>query len=154
MTVEIRPAPLSDVRELRHLVLRPHQPPEDLVYAGDEAPGALHLGAFEDGRLVAIASIAPEPPPGSDDPSAWRVRGMATVPPARGRGIGGALLEACVEHARSHGGSTVWCNGRVPATAFYERHGFQIVRGPFDVPDLGPHHELHRALPSARPRGA
>jgi len=145
--VELRPADLTSVRELRHLVLRPHQRPEDLVYPGDETPDALHLGAFEGGRLVAIASITREPPPSSDDPSAWRVRGMATLPGSRRRGIGGALLEACVEHARSHGATTVWCNGRVPATSFYERHGFEIVRGPFDVPDLGPHHELRRALP-------
>jgi GNAT superfamily N-acetyltransferase len=146
LAFELRPADLAAVRELRHLVLRPHQRPEDLVYAGDDAPDALHLGAFERGRLVAIASIARQPPPGSDDRQAWRVRGMATLPDRRGRGLGGALLEACVDHARSLGGSLVWCNGRVLATAFYERHGFAVVRGPFEVPDLGPHHELRRDL--------
>jgi GNAT superfamily N-acetyltransferase len=146
VTLEVRPADLADVRRIRHLVLRPHQPPEELAYDGDAAPDSLHLGAFEDGRLVGIASVARLPPPGSRDPSAWRVRGMATLPEARGRGIGGELLEACVDHARSRGGSLVWCNGRVRATAFYERHGFAIVRGPFEIAGIGPHHELRRAL--------
>jgi GNAT superfamily N-acetyltransferase len=146
VSVELRPADLHAVRQLRHRLLRPHQAPEELVYAGDDASDALHLGAFESGRLCGIATITRQPPPGSDDASAWRVRGMATEPELRGRGIGGELLEACVEHARSHGGSVVWCDGRVAARVFYERHGFEVVRGPFDVPGIGPHYELHRAL--------
>lgn len=146
MTLEIRPADPADVREIRHLVLRPHQRPDELVYPGDDAPDALHLGAFEDGRLVGIATIARDPPPGTSDGAAWRVRGMATMPKVRGRGIGGELLDACVEHARVRGGTLVWCNGRVPARSFYERHGFEVVRGPFEIPDTGPHVELHRPL--------
>ncbi|MGZ8599242.1 MAG: GNAT family N-acetyltransferase [Actinomycetota bacterium] len=146
MTLQIRPAALEGIREIRHLVLRPHQRPEDLVYDGDAAPDSLHLGAFEDGRLVAIASVSRQPPPGSDDPAAWRLRGMATLPEARGRGIGARLLEGCVAHVRSQGGSLVWCNGRIGATPFYVRHGFEIERGPFDLPGLGPHHELRRVL--------
>jgi GNAT superfamily N-acetyltransferase len=144
--VEIRPAGLADVRELRHRVLRPHQRPEELVYEADDAPDSLHLGAFEDGALVAIASITREPPPGSTDPASWRVRGMATLPEARGRGIGSELLRRCVEHARRHGGATVWCNGRIGARAFYERHGFTVTRGPFDIPGIGAHVELRRDL--------
>jgi GNAT superfamily N-acetyltransferase len=144
--VEIRPADLADVREIRHRVLRPHERPEELVYEQDDAADALHLGAFEDGRLVAIASITREPPPGSTDPASWRVRGMATLPEARGRGIGSELLRRCVGHARRHAASSVWCNGRVGAQAFYERHGFAVIRGPFDIPGIGPHVELRRDL--------
>jgi GNAT superfamily N-acetyltransferase len=144
--VEIRPADLVEVRELRHRVLRPHQRPEELVYEADDAPDALHLGAFEDGELVAIASITREPPPGSTDPASWRVRGMATLPEARERGIGSELLRRCVAHARRHGASCVWCNGRLAARAFYERHGFVLTRGPFDITGIGPHVELRRDL--------
>ncbi|HEX6330866.1 MAG TPA: GNAT family N-acetyltransferase [Actinomycetota bacterium] len=146
MTIEVRPAALAAVRELRHLVLRPHQLPEDLVYEHDDDPDALHLGAFEDGRLVAVASITREPPPGSDDGAAWRIRGMATLPDYRGRGLGGELLRRCIGHATPREASLVWCNGRVPALRFYERHGFVGVRGPWDEPHLGPHVELHLRL--------
>jgi GNAT superfamily N-acetyltransferase len=144
--VEIRPADLAEVRELRQRILRPHQRPDQLVYEGDATPDALHLGAFEGGELVAIASITREPPPGSTEPASWRVRGMATAPEARGRGIGSELLRRCLEHARGHGGSFVWCNGRVGARAFYERHGFAVIRGPFDIAGIGPHVELRRDL--------
>lgn len=156
MTVELRPADLAAVRELRHLVLRPHQRPEDLVYEHDDDADALHLGAFEDGRLVAVASITREPPPGSTEPDAWRIRGMATLPEHRSRRFGGRLLEACVEHARSHGASVVWGNARSRALAFYERHGFASTRGPFDLPEIGPHHEVRLDLraPTRSRRGA
>jgi GNAT superfamily N-acetyltransferase len=146
MTLEIRPAPMDAVRRLRHLVLRPHQAPEELVFEHDLDPDALHLGAFDDGDPVAVATISREPPPGEDDPTAWRVRGMATLETHRDRGIGGELLERCVRHARERGGALVWLNGRTPAARFYERHGF-VARGDvFDVPTIGPHLEFRRSL--------
>ena len=144
--IEYRAANLDDVRWLRHVVLRPHQRPEELAVDGADEPDALHLGAFEDGALVGIASIARDAPPGSDDPDAWRVRGMAVLSEHRGRGIGGELLERCIEHAAARGATLVWCNGRVPAQRFYEDHGFAVVRGPWEMADIGPHVELRRAL--------
>jgi predicted GNAT family N-acyltransferase len=146
VTVRVAPVPLDAVRELRHLVLRPHQPAAELTYAHDEDPDALHLGAVDEGgAVVAVASVTREPPPGSDDTAAWRLRGMATLTAERGRGIGGRLLESCLDHARERGGTSVWCNARTGALAFYERHGFVAVGEPFDLPDLGPHLELRRA---------
>jgi GNAT superfamily N-acetyltransferase len=151
MSLEFRPAPLRDVRVLRHVVLRPHQRPEDIVYEHDADAGSLHLGAYVDDELVAIASITREPaPPEIDAPrdaaTAWRIRGMATLPERRGAGIGGELLERCLAHARSHGATLVWLNGRVPATAFYERHGFAATGDVFEPPNLGPHRRFTRRL--------
>jgi GNAT superfamily N-acetyltransferase len=154
VTLEIRPAPMDVVCRLRHLILRPHQPPEDLVFEHDLDADALHLGAFEDDEPVAVASITREPPPREDDAAAWRVRGMATIATHRDRGIGGELLERCVAHARARGGAFVWLNGRTPAARFYERHGF-VARGDvIDVPAIGPHLEFRRSLrypPPTRP---
>ena len=152
MPFEIHAAPLDEVRVLRHLVLRPHQRPEEIVYEHDDDPDALHLGAWADGALVAVASIARHVVPqdlsalAGDDAVAWRVRGMATLPEQRGSGIGGELLERCVAHARSHGATFVWLNGRVPARAFYERHGFTPSGEVFEPPHLGPHLRFSRAV--------
>ena len=146
MSVEIRPAPLEVVRVLRHEVLRPHQRPEDLVYEHDLDADALHVAAFEDAVAVAVASITREPPPGDDDPRAWRVRGMATRLDHRDRGLGGELLVRCVAHARERGATVVWLNGRVPARAFYERHGFAPSGDVFEPPGLGPHLRFSRRL--------
>lgn len=141
------------VRQLRHSVLRPFDPPEKLVYAGDEDPDTLHAGAFaDDGSLVGIASVCREPMPagsdrrGSVDGGAWRLRGMATVPAVRGQGLGRALLEACFDHIRARGGDLLWCNARVAALGFYERMDFMAQGEEFEIVPIGPHYVMTRRL--------
>jgi GNAT superfamily N-acetyltransferase len=144
--VEVRPVPLAEVLPVRQRVLRPHQRVEDVEFQGDRRPGALHLGAFEGARLVGVASVLPDRHPVLPDGDAWRIRGMAVDEDARGRGVGGLLLQACVDHARSLGAALVWCNARVRAVAFYERHGFVVDGDVFDVDVIGPHVRMHRPL--------
>jgi ribosomal protein S18 acetylase RimI-like enzyme len=95
------------------------------VFEGDDDVDTLHVGAFRGEELVGIASVMRESLPGEDDADTWRVRGMATLPEARGQGYGGALLERCLTHVTDHGGHTVWCNARVDAAGFYRRYGFE-----------------------------
>src|SRR5271163_2231048 len=88
------------VRPLRAEVLRPGQPREQLIFAGDNAPETLHAAVAVDGRIVGVASVMREPYRHDPLPGDWRVRGMATSFEARGRGIGAALLARCEEHVR------------------------------------------------------
>lgn len=129
------------VRPLRQKVLRPNQTLTELVYAGDDAPGAAHFAAFgEGGQVIGIASITPEPHPHDPAPGDWRIRGMATDPDAgRGVGAGGALLRACLDWARASGAVRVWCNARSPVRGFYEREGFVVEGEEFELPEVGPH---------------
>ncbi len=137
----VRPVTPGQTRPLRHAVLRPHQALGDL--AASEPPGAFAVGAFADGgELVAVGLIGPDGEPGS-----WRVRGMATAPAARGRGLGTAVLEALLEHATAHGAQRVWCNVRTPARSLYERAGFHPVSEEFELPDIGPHLVMERLMP-------
>ncbi len=134
--IVVRAITAAETRPLRHAILRPSQPPEDCVYRLDDEPASGHFGVFADGQLVGIASIYRQ----SDtegDPLAWRIRGMATREKYRGRGHGGALLAACLRHARERGGRRVRCNGRSTVLGFYSRFGF-VVRGEeFEIPGLG-----------------
>jgi ribosomal protein S18 acetylase RimI-like enzyme len=141
------------LRPLRQAVLRPHQTLDDQVFAGDDASGAGHFAAFAgagaDGAPIGIASITPEPFPGAGGPAPgdWRVRGMATDPQrGRGLGAGAALLDACLAHAREHGGRRAWCNARTPARGFYERAGFVAEGEEFELPRIGPHYLMWRPL--------
>ena len=131
------------VRPLRQKILRPHQTLAEQVYAGDDAPGAAHFAAYDDGgAVIGVASITPEPYPGAGGPRAgdWRIRGMATDPDGgRGQGLGAALLTACLDHARGAGAARVWCNARSGARGFYEREGFVAEGGEFTLPGIGPH---------------
>jgi predicted GNAT family N-acyltransferase len=135
------------VRPLRQRVLRPHQTVAEQVYDGDDAPLAAHFAVRDGDAVVGIASITPEPFPDDPRPGDFRVRGMATDP-SRGRGVGagGALLAACVDHARASGGVRVWCNARTPARGFYERAGFVAVGEEFVLPGIGPHYLMSLVL--------
>lgn len=105
------------------------------MWPGDDDPRSGHYVVRRGGRVLGIGSVVPEAP-------GWRVRGMATAPAARGRGVGAAILRALLDHAREHGGGIVWCTARPRAVPLYERAGFAAVGDEFDVPGLGPHRRM------------
>lgn len=142
---------------LRMAVLRPGRPAAECVFPGDDDPKTLHVGAMQDGEVLAIASLyreaRPDDAPGRapvgpahTDGTAWRLRGMATAPEARRQGAGLAALRAVERHAREQGGTLAWCNARVGAVAFYEAAGWTVLGEEFDIPTVGPHFVMERAL--------
>jgi GNAT superfamily N-acetyltransferase len=135
--MHVQEVSLERTRTLRQAILRPHETLEQL--AADEPGDAFAVGAVEDGELVAVGLIAPDGGPG-----AWRVRGMATAPHARGVGAGTAVLSALVGHALERGAARVWCNARTPARSLYERAGFQAISDEFELPRIGPHFVMER----------
>jgi GNAT superfamily N-acetyltransferase len=148
-SIDIRPISAAETRPLRQRILRPHQTEAELVHAGDDAPDTLHLGAFSGARLVGVASIHREPPPGTASDTAWRLRGMAVEASERRRGCGRSLVAACLAHAALHGGTVMWCNARIGALAFYESQGFSKLGNPFELPKIGVHYFMSRDI--ARP---
>jgi GNAT superfamily N-acetyltransferase len=138
----------AETRPLRQRILRPHQRVEDLVYPHDDAPATLHVGAFACETMVGTATIHPEAMPDGDGDAAhqWRLRGMATTPEMRRRGIGTALVCACVGHVVARGGYSVWCNARVTAAPFYVALGFSPIGPEFELKDIGPHYLMMRSV--------
>jgi GNAT superfamily N-acetyltransferase len=128
--------PVGFVRPLRLAVLRPGRPPEAAVWPGDDDPLAGHVAVFDDGgRVVAVGSVVPEE-------GGFRVRGMATDPSARGRGLGALVLDALVHHARAQGAEVIWASARLPAVTLYERAGFAPEGEDYEVPGIGPHRRM------------
>ncbi len=154
--IAVRAVTAAETRPLRSALLRPGQPPEALVYAGDDHPQALHAGAFEqDGgsqRLVGIAMVYPESPPEAHRgaipeeafavDASFRLRGMATVPELQGRSIGRRVLERCFRHVREEGAAFLWCNARSGALTFYRALGLEIVGPEFEIAGIGPHYVM------------
>jgi GNAT superfamily N-acetyltransferase len=139
--IDVRPVATAQTRPLRRAVLRPHQSLEQMP--DSEPDRAYAVGAFEGDELVAVGLIGPDP---ERSAGAWRVRGMATEAPRRGRGLGAAVLAALLEHARAAGARSVWCTVRTPARSLYERAGFRVLSDEFEIPDIGPHFEMELAL--------
>ncbi len=138
----VEPVPLADIFKLRWSVLRTGLPRDTAEYPEDKLPDTFHLAARDpDGTVVCCGTFFPDP---FDGAPAWRLRGMATLPQRRGEGIGGLLVEAGVAEVARRGGPLLWCNGRVSAAGFYQRHGFRISGDVFDIPPIGPHYVFYR----------
>ena len=146
-TKMIRAISAAETIAVRWPLLRPGFPRETAVFDGDDAPGTLHFGAFDGDALVGVASIYVAPFPAQADVSpTFQLRGMATLPEVRGAGFGKALLDACVAAAREKGAAVVWCNARTSAAKFYAQRGWEIIGEQFDIPTVGPHFRMWRAL--------
>ncbi|MBT2383571.1 GNAT family N-acetyltransferase [Streptomyces sp. ISL-11] len=131
--------PAAAILPLRHAVLRPGLPEAAAVFPEDSAPGTFHIAAYDPGRAVrACVTFLPEPLPGTGE-DAYRFRGMASDPAARGLGYGVAVLRAGLAEAAARGACLVWCNGRTSARGFYEHHGFTARGEEFEVEGIGPH---------------
>jgi len=156
------------VLPLRRAVLRPDQPAPCSEYGSDDEPHSAHVAVrltgppsgIPDGLgespgvagVVAVGSVLREPPPWEPPRrDGWRVRGMATHPDVRGRGFGGLVLVALLDHVAVQGGGLVWCNARVPARSLYARAGFAARGAVFDIPAIGPHLQMWRTVPGHLP---
>ena len=150
---DVRSVPSDYVVPLRTRVLRPYYPPgRRATYPEDDAQGTFHAAAFVGRQVHATATIYPEAPPEAlrgevpeaayASGAAYRLRGMASSPEARGSGLGRAVLEACAAHVRSAGAVFLWCNARVGALGFYRRVGWKAVGDEFDIPEIGGHYVM------------
>jgi GNAT superfamily N-acetyltransferase len=91
----------------------------------DPAAGTAWI-AEADGERVGSVFCVPDSEPGTA-----RLRLLVVTPAARGLGLGSALVERCLEHARAQGYErmTLWTNDVLAAARrIYQRAGFTLVK--------------------------
>jgi len=130
---------------LRHRLLRAGLPAEAAQFPGDNDTSTWHIGLFysgfpENAPLVSCASFMLN---SYKEEPAWQLRGMCTETDHQGKGLGGKLL-ACAEAAIIENSKVrrFWCNARVPAIPFYQRHGWIVDSEEFEIPTAGPHRKM------------
>ena len=155
MAIEIRSALPEEYEEVADLVVAGYATLSDsAAEAGYEsvirdvatrAQTADVLVAILDGRMVGSVTFVGGPGPQSefDDPDAATVRMLAVAQEARGRRVGWALIESCIERAHALGRRRVLLGTRASMTAahrLYERAGFvrdpALDRRPTQAPTL------------------
>lgn len=156
MPPRARPADAAAVVPLRTRILRPGWTDRLATYPEDDLDTTVHLAAWQDDAVVAVGTVYPEAPPLAHrgaipadayaDGAAFRLRGMASAEHVRGQRYGAAVLDACFRQIRAAGGRYLWCNARLGAVPFYRRMGLHPVGPLFDIPEIGPHYVMWRAL--------
>ncbi|HEX2700594.1 MAG TPA: GNAT family N-acetyltransferase [Acidimicrobiales bacterium] len=143
MSVEIRPVAPSEVDEAGEVTVASYRTLGGLVltegYSADlrdvaaRTVGATVLVAVEHGRVLGCVTFVDDPSsPWSEGLVAGEigVRMLAVAPEARTRGIGTALLAACLERARAAGATRAVLHSTASMTVahrIYERAGFRRV---------------------------
>lgn len=144
MTMTPRFAKLEEVLPLREAVIIAGTNRDSPFFPGDRDVTTRHIGVFEGGRCVGCATFLVQPCRGEP---AWQLRGMATAPDHRGRGLGRAILAFAEAVLPAESGVRVfWCNARATAAGFYRKLGWETISEPFDVPGVGPHYRMLRRL--------
>lgn len=135
-----------DTHHLRHQLLRPLQPIEEMEWYGDNAETTFHLGAGIGDHLVSVASFMAER---NDALLGWRqyrIRGMATHPDFQGNGVGRSIVLFGLDHLRGMKVDLAWCNAREKVTGFYAGLGFSTQGEKFMVEGIGMHQLMYVRL--------
>jgi amino-acid N-acetyltransferase len=117
----IRPARIEDVEPMRALIARYAREDRMLEREREFLIERLrdYLVADEDGAFQGCCALAVL------TPDLAEIRSLAVLPEASGRGIGKALVDACVAEARRLGLRRVFALTLVPE--FFERCGFTLT---------------------------
>lgn len=143
---DIRFISAEETYDLRHRILRPHQPIDACHYPQDFDKGNFHLGAFDNDRLVCTGSFYVKSHPTFDHVVQYQLRGMATEDVYQGRGFGKTLMELSFQEIKKRGGGLLWCNARQIAFPFYQKLGFVFNSDLFDIESIGPHKIMSKTI--------
>ena len=131
---------------VRHPVLRPGKPIASCIFQGDDDEATVHLGVFNDDRVVGVLSIFEARGPLFDGERQFQLRGMAVLPEYQKKGLGELLMQAAEDNIAAKGGQVIWFNAREVAVGFYQRTGYAITGEPFDIGDIGTHYVMYKRL--------
>lgn len=144
--LEMRLAQLTEILDLRKAVLRAGMPDVSAEFPGDNDPRVRHFAAIHEGRAVGCLTLIPSTFEGK---AAWQLRGMAVDPAFQGAGLGHRLLVLAVTTMAQDAATVWWCNARVSAVGFYQKHGWKIVSEVYEIPPIGPHYKMAWNRPSS-----
>jgi GNAT superfamily N-acetyltransferase len=144
---KVQQLPLEQVLGLRVRVLRRGTPFTHANYPEDSYPDAVHFGIVRDDDVIATSTWFTKECPKVPGVPAVQLKGMAVDDTLQGGGLGAALIEHGITHARSLGARLVWARARDSALYFYERRGFAVTGDGFmDEPTGMPHHIVTREI--------
>ena len=151
MQIQIQKATLEEILPLRHLVLRPHVLTlEQCKNPNDDQEETLHLSAKNQNQIIGIATfekdLNEELLKTENFNSSYRLRGMAVHPQFRRLGVGMSLVQFGEIELRKRGCDFIWFNARIGAFSFYESMEYKFFGDFFDVPHIGTHKVMYKAL--------
>ena len=137
---------VSELYFLRNLVLRPGMPLHTTFYDRDHEIDTFHMAISIESKAQCIATFYPEKMERVYSRNAYRLRGMATHPNFRRKGLGKNLMQSAFTYLLQQQADLLWCKARLAAIPFYISLGFQIIGEQYDIKEIGPHYTMYKLL--------
>ena len=142
--IEVKKIDTEETYAIRLEVLRKNIP-LPYKFNGDLDRDTFHLGAFKDGKLIAVSSFM-KAENSNFKGIQYQLRGMATLQEFQGYGAGKLLIIKAEEILKTLNVECLWCNARVIAVDFYKKQGFQTFGAEFDIRLIGGHFVMFKYL--------
>jgi len=142
--IQIKKITAEETYEIRLEILRKNIP-LPFEFNGDLDEETLHLGAFKNGKLIAISSYMKANNPNFKG-SQYQLRGMATLDKNQGLGAGKLMLQEAISILKAKNIDCLWCNARIIAIKFYEKQGLQTFGDIFEIEYIGSHYVMYKML--------
>lgn len=162
MIIECHQGNFEDAKVIRQAVFMEEQGFQNEFEALDEDPCTIHVTGYRDGQPIACARVFPVPnsneaqrlgcpflpsPADALRPGAtlWVFGRLATLPEARGCGIGTQVLKASEQYARVNGADEIHLHAQCDKAGFYEKAGYSAY-GEIEMDEHVPHQWMRKAL--------
>lgn len=143
----IREIAPEDTYAIRHRILRPGRPLEEVQFSGDHDSSTVHIGAFVNDELAGIATLVKNSQPDFQSKLQYQLRGMAVLPEVQGQRIGQQLLRWGESFLKEEGrAELLWCNARETAVKFYEKNDYKMHGDFFEIPNVCVHVVMYKYL--------
>jgi GNAT superfamily N-acetyltransferase len=97
---------------------------DQTVFKLDHDEQSFHLGAFEENKLVSVASFYFEQNPQVEGEHHYRLIGLTTDPEYRKKGIATNVLKSAFPLVKGNMCQKIWCNAHRDCLDFYQKNGF------------------------------
>ena len=145
-SINCRCAEIDEIIGLRHDVLIVGTNRSTPEFEGDFDSTTYHFGAFFESKTLCCLSMMRND---LTDQPAYQLRGMATHPECRGKGIGQTLLSYAENFVCNETGiGYYWCNARAGIEDFYIKQGWEAVSEPFMIEGVCMHVRLEKRYSS------
>ena len=131
---------------VRHAILRAGKPLSSCKFDGDDLKTTLHIGAYQNGNLVGVATLLEAKKSAILDVNAYQLRGMAIHQDQQGKGLGKKIINYAETILQEKHVLLLWMNARESAIPFYTNCGYTKSGRIFDIEKVGPHVVMFKKL--------
>lgn len=146
MGYKVKEVPVEEILSIRSAELREGLDPEQCRFAEDDDEGAIHLGLFDEGKIIGCLSVFRKKHESFNELNQHQYRGMAVTKTYQGNAMGNLLLNKADRMVLARKENFIWIHARKLALNFYRRNGYSVVGASFDIPGIGEHYLMYKRL--------